>query len=487
MKSTKEIPEMPKQFKRRTQAKEIELIKPELDRLTNKKLKIDTWKVTFENTYLIAGLAFLVSFSIGGILLFSYFFRQNFNSGGLTVADTLSFSQLAFGFVAVIIGMLLYGAVAAFPVTRILFFGGQKLWGVCKRKLQKTNDTLRWRAEKNVGAPMQFEWKDGQIPMLILGIFALFLLCIAAYLGPYWLKKMAGITFGAGTFFSFIAFGRFTKVYSIWKPDSLPLNMFDRWERRLSGNRHGWLIAGIFSFVLVLFQFGMIQDLSLAAIGIRKLDIAIQVKKEDFTRISRRATQLGIVINKCDSIDTEYPYISDVDVLWHKFGTLGYINLPARPFDEEIPVDVPLQLLKMEINNSAFSVITSEGKKNKCEEFFSDHLFDSSGKNLSMGGKALLRHKLNWLETLDKKLTVKIATHTTYPFAKESNESKLQANQHATLVKEFIATEFKIDTGRLSIESLEKLDQKQNCDNISDQIGRKLCEKTNRRTVISAT
>lgn len=484
MNNRKKPSKIPRQFKLHKLHREIDLAELELNHLTIQKLKSDIWKVNLENIFLFLGLAFIISFTVGGILLLIYFVRQNFNSGGLSVADTLSFSLISLSFIGFVITILLFGTVAAFPVAKIIFFIGGKLRNLYHHWGKKNDTTLNWRIENSVQGPVHFEWKRGEFVMLFCGLLLFLVFVFSAYFGPLWMTKIMAPALAAGILLSSFMFGTYTQVYSRWEQDKRPLSFVDKWERGLTKSKRQWLIACLISSSLVGLQFGLFQDLSLATIGIRKLDVAIQVNKDDFIRISRRATELGIVINKCESIDIDFPYIRDVDILWHKFGTQASIRLPSQPLEKEDVSGKPIGQLKTEINNASFNVVTFEGSKNKCEEFLSDNLFDSSGKKISERGVILLKHELEWLNFLIKDLRVKIATHTTYPFAKESIENKLLASLQANLVKEFIIKEFKIEANRLSIDGLENLDPKQDCENIIGLTAKKICEKANRRTVV---
>lgn len=457
-------------------------IKIDLDLLTQKKLKVEISKVRLEIMVLILGLLFAISFSMGGWLLFTYFFRQNFNSGGLSVSDTLSFAQLSFGFTATIVAMLIYGTLAGYPIARTIMFLVNRVQLWYQRNFGKNDEEFLWRQENGVGSPTHFEWKQGESIFLIFGVLALLVFFPVFFKTPSGFKKLLIASTGAGTWLSLFVFGKFKQIYCPWKPD-ISLNPIDSWIRNLPKIGREWVIASIVCTSIIGLVFGQTQDASLLAIGVRKLDVSLQLNKDDFSRILRAATNAGIVVNKCESIDLEYPHISHVDVQWSKFGTVGLISFPAEPFGAENKNEKALNQMEVELSNSTFTTIKYRSKLANCEEFLSDYLFDESGKKLTSLGMNSLFHDLNWISSIGREAHIHISAHAgTSKKQKIGNQEKEQLN----VVRSYLSQAFRINENQIVTDDAVETESKLDCKTIDDGVGKKLCDKINRRIIISS-
>jgi cytoskeletal protein RodZ len=62
------------------------------------KRSVELKKARVEYLLKILGVAYVTSFSLGAMLMFFYFLRQNFNPGGISASDTVSMVLISFGF-----------------------------------------------------------------------------------------------------------------------------------------------------------------------------------------------------------------------------------------------------------------------------------------------------------------------------------------------------------------------------------------------------
>jgi hypothetical protein len=449
--------------------------------LANAKLTLEVLKLRLESIGLILGLAFIASFSFGALLLFLYFSRNHFNSGGISAGDTVSFALLTFGFIGLLVIILLYTTLAGYPIARLFYLLLKTIRKTKKfrRLLNVQNLKDQPFKEDDIGLPVRFEWKPGYRLILILGAATLAIYIFLIYEAPPEGRAFLFAMLVAGVWLSLFAFGKSVPIYSPW-PRRVDASVVDSWINRLSQPMRQFVVSLFVIFAIVALVIGVMQDASMVAAGFRKHNVAVRVSKEDLSNFIERATRFGLVVNPCEQITPSTNVINRVDVIWHKLGTVGLLRFPTQPLFISDTERKSIKQFRMEVNNSALAVLDEEVTLGRCEEFLSDGLFDPSNRELTVQGKMELERHLPWIANIAKDRKVRISAHN---LQKPVPGKALQTTEtwaQAVSVKKFLEQKFGLDSSQIEIIGLEGVENKQPCEQVSVQIRQK-CEKTNRR------
>jgi len=439
-------------------------------------------KLRLEVTLLALATAYAGAFALGGLLIFLYFFRHDFNAGGIAASDTVAMALCSFGFFALTSFLLLATSFAAHPIVRVIY------WLLNRYKVYRQRRHVRpgvaidtVAMSREIGMPIRFEWKAKDRVAIGFGSLLLLFLLISMYLGPPVLFRLFFPLLGAGGFLSLFWFGRTRHVYCLW-PATETLNGFDGWMRSLSNGWRNTVVCCVVVLSILPFGFSELQDLSFMTIGFRIQNVNVRLDKADFQQIMDKATRAGIAINPCETIEADTSVLNHVDVLWHRLGTQGLLSFPTLPVGEVRPQYQAV--IRMQPLNTDINVLEALGPALLCEEFLSDMLFKADGFTLRESAGPRLERSLGWLNKDAQGVRLRIAVHGVHPTAIVEKREESLGYKQGRAVSSYLSRAYNLPLESILVENFETRTPKRNCDAQAGQ-SNKLCERMNRRIEIS--
>lgn len=139
---------------------------PAIDQLSKKKLIWDLSAARADVFLKYSASAFVIAFSLGAMLIFVYFFRHNFNPGGISASDTVSMALASAAFFLVV-------AIVLLLASKVTYSAAWALTGLISWSLDRLR---RWRDDrvpptadggidvvalnKNLNGSILLEWKS---------------------------------------------------------------------------------------------------------------------------------------------------------------------------------------------------------------------------------------------------------------------------------------------------------------------------------------
>jgi len=377
------------------------------------KLRFELLKLRPEVFLLWMAAAFILLTTFGGLLLFVYLMRHQFNPGGIAAGDTLSLAAIALGYLFFMAVTLLVSTVAAFPVVRVL----QPLFAVCGRTLEAWRlrrmppaEELVPGGDRPIGSAIQLRWKKGRWSYFLMGI--LFLLFLVAGFGASWsLPLIVYVAYmaAAGSLLSMLFFGEFRHEYCRLPRFREPSRM-DRVLEAMPLWRRQIVVVGTVIAVLSALVVGEFQDAAFRIVGFRASDVSIRLAKDDFLGLVEEATEAGVALNACQPLRPELLRLNHVDVMLHKIGSSALLRYPSTPefFDRNAP-HLPRHI-RFEPLNSNITPMQRNSPKEKCDELLLEYFFAAGGLRISAETQRMLTVRLGRLAALsaDEKVVVTV-------------------------------------------------------------------------------
>ncbi|MES2075821.1 MAG: hypothetical protein V4462_09410 [Pseudomonadota bacterium] len=444
------------------------------DQSRQKKLRWETYKLGLDIVLATLGLVFIAAFSIGAFLLFWYFFRFNFNPGGISASDTVSLSYLLFGFVLTILFLTIFFAIAAYPVSSVF-----RWLLTSSQSHRKARWTLRWWGGSAgvVGNVRRQLWRDLNKFYFLTG--CLFLILCATYISiAHWKARLAiGAMLFVGFLLSELATRPQSPVHPEWQwptaRERRPPRPYSlgAWLKRQSEMTQRVVVGAAMVGSSVVFLFNALEDTVLHVVGFRKHDVAVRLGKDDFNTVVERATRAGYVVNACAPLNPAFPVIEHMDVLWYGLGTRALLRYPALSLSaSEIEEEAAL---RFELLNGALAVISGLTGTENCHEFLISSIFKHGQAVLSTGADEVLKKQLGWLKDDPPRWNVSIAVL-------DAGVSMDETKARALVLKAYLLRRYRLPTSSIFIET-GRVDLKRDCGDLRDVV---LCNKLNRRIEI---
>jgi len=336
------------------------------------------------------GLAYVAAFSIGTALMYSYFFRNEFSSGGVSASDTISLALLSFGFFASIFLATAMGTFLAYP----WMYYAHCAWIRVRRLLppgRRSGQLTEW--------PYQLEWQQGQGIMRLMALACnVVVLIIGANAHAYFWQMMMSIM-ALGFFPALSLFAKLRHSYCVYPR---PKDVFSRWLQEQSSTKRQIILTLAIMASLILLQFGVVQDVAFTRLGLRKQDVSVRMQKEDFNFLTSSALHGGFAVNPCEPIRAEENVLRHVDVLWNKLGTQSLLQFPTKPLSDATATPN----LRHEVLTSSISTIGGSWAAPICAEFSSDRLFLGSVKQRAAGAQELKNQLLKYVDANSSRIRI---------------------------------------------------------------------------------
>jgi outer membrane protein OmpA-like peptidoglycan-associated protein len=449
-----------------------------LEEMNAIKLALEIRKLRLESLLQFSAVIFLVSVSIGAIIIFHYFFHLDFNAGGISAADTISMALTSFGFLAMTVLLLMTMTVAAYPISR----EGGKLLGWCIRSYRKFHTAQKkpWEgfSADDIGTPYRLEWRGSHYVERVMGFVLLAWMIYLMYDGPIGVMKVLFPLLGAGTFLTFFVFGKKIHVYCPLRTGQ-PDRGVDKWLNSLSRTKRDSVIVAVVTLVLVGFSADGVEGLSLSAVGFRKHDVSVRLAKEDFHQLVSLASRSGIAINPCEAVDPNAYVVHGVDVLWHRLGTNALLRIPAQDIGAAQEFRSSIRL---EPANSSLNILESRHPNSKCAEFFVDTLFTKDSAKFRYVGTQILLRDTAWLKAHPES-KVSVVVYESTAQRSETLTVDTLALARAKAIRRYLMETYGMKMEDISVLDAGSRDLKYTCSEKDDFRG-KWCENANRRIEI---
>jgi outer membrane protein OmpA-like peptidoglycan-associated protein len=455
-----------------------------LDALGVSKLCWEMRKLRLEVILQSLAVVYILALSLGAMLIFLYFFRHDFNAGGISAADTVSMVLTSLSFIGLTACFLFLFMCAGYPFVRFAHWSAHR-FSFYQNSLRNKKGTVgidTVSLSKKIGMPFQLEWKKGYFFVLVVGIFLLIFIALLIYESNSGLVYMLIPLLGAGMWLSMFVFGEKKHIYCPW-PKIPPTHKVDIWLSSLPGPWRDVAISVVVVTILVGIGSSGIEDFSLTAVGFRKQNVSVRLSKDDFRQFVDRAVRSGLVINPCEAIEEGAFLVNGVDVLWHKLGTQGLLRFPSQPIGAETKSS---QLsLRMEPLNANISVIEMHAKKLQCEEFLLGVLFKRESATMLASAGARLERDLAWIRDGQKGSFIRIATHSTSlastPLGKQDESL---SHRQGEAIRNFLMQTYGLQPASVLVVDVADTEPKLDCSEDAT-VMHNLCEKMNRRIEIS--
>lgn len=451
------------------------------------KLVLEVKQNRLEYLLKLLGLAYVISFSLGAMLIFAYFVRQNFNAGSISASDTVSMALTWFGFFAMSIFGFLLASYVMYPVQWLVSKIIVKTRANVSHEpsvivLDATSGAIDTVEMSNqLGSSVRTHWKGTKWFDLSVGSILLTVTALAIYVAPVGFYLLVVPFLGGGLWLSHVVNWRSERIYSRIRHghDS---NFIDRWADSLSSRSR---LGAITMFVLIgmlTVNFGVIQDASLNLIGFRKQNVSVRMAPEDFKFLLQQSARAGIVVNPCEPLHKDEYVLHNADVLWHKLGAQGLLRYPSERIGED---NLPARSIRMEPLSANLNISKTIMSDRNCSEYATSTLFSGERSSLTASAMALLRRDLNWLKNVPAGQKIQIIWHD--GDAATADEKTVQLKmRRLTALRDFLAADYQLPAAALLIVEGGMANQKVTCDQ-NPIIEQKTCDVLNRRVQIQRT
>lgn len=436
----------------------------------------------------ILGLAYVISFSLGAILIFVYFLRQNFNAGSISASDTVSMALTWFGFFAMSAFGFFLASYVMYPVQWVVSNIIIMTRGNVPREppvivLDATSGAIDTVEMSNqLGASVRGHWKGTKWFDLSVGSILLSMTALAIYAAPVGFFQLVVTFLGGGLWLSHIFNWRSEQVYCRVRHID-DTSFIDRWADSLRpSSRLGAITIFVLTGMLTI-NFGVIQDASLNLIGFRKQDVSVRMVQEDFKFLLQESARVGMVVNPCEPLHKDEYVLHNADVLWYKLGAQGLLRYPAERIGEDNIL--ARTSVRMEPLSSNLNILKATKRDRGCSEYATGALFAGEQSTLSASAISVLRRELEWLKNVPANQKIQITWHDSAPLMLNEKTSGLKVRRLASL-KDFLLSSYKLSMQSLLIVDAGIADQKLTCDQ-NPIVARTTCDLLNRRVQIQQT
>jgi len=306
---------------------------------------------------------FAISFTLGGLLLSAYFYRQQFNSAGISSGDTVALSMLALAYLAIVVLTMVLGAFCDVALVGFAI-GIRKVYA----KLFPSHKAVPLAIKV---FPYRVTFRSNSWVSFVTGLLLWSMLALAFIIIPSaHLAFFVGLALVAGAVPCVFYLVDMELVYSKL-PHVVSNASLDKWLLAQPEARKRSILLLVFTGVVAVMGLPTIQDLSLTAFGYRKQNVAVRLSKDDFEFLVNAALAKRIPLNPCESIVADANEVHGADVLWQNIGAKALIAFPSNPIDDMRQV----KQLRIELKSDSFTVGSFGKYRGNCIEIPASKLF----------------------------------------------------------------------------------------------------------------